>query len=85
MSRCRRKCIARAGRGGIRRKKKELKRSPDAAGVNEAGYTGVRIRELDSVPKSRRTAINPFFVKGRGGRGGEGLISSQPGTTPPPG
>ncbi|KAF7380217.1 hypothetical protein HZH66_014572 [Vespula vulgaris] len=22
-------------------------------------------RELDSVPKSRRTAINPFFVKGR--------------------
>lgn len=36
------------------------------AASNDDGYVP-RIRELDSVPKSRRTAINPFFVKGRRG------------------
>lgn len=49
------------------------------ASANSRGNDGyvLRIRELDSVPKSRRTAINPFFVKGRQrGESRQGLISS---------
>lgn len=41
----------------------ERKRDGERIYSNDDGYVP-RIRELDSVPKSRRTAINPFFVKG---------------------